>query len=250
MNPFERWDEWEWEKAAHELGRQETYNTWYSGNSYTGPKYYFSDKGPPKNFVEKWTGSQKRVVLAALLFLTVIFSAKGEDIVSRGVYTVYRNGMDNGSIYTALNTMARDAMGLTETESIPVDAGLNGIFYPPVAGVVKVGFNGKGYNGQVSRGIEIESALGTPVLCPEEGVVLEVKENEVMGRTVRINFGGGWEGVLGNLGEVLVKRGEPVAMGEQIGTVGMTSCRNKPWLYFELLKNGKPVDPIPCLFQK
>jgi septal ring factor EnvC (AmiA/AmiB activator) len=105
------------------------------------------------------------------------------------------------------------------------------------------------FAGEKSKGIEIESSIGTPVLCPEEGVILEVSENEKMGRMVRINFGNGWEGVLGNLGDVTVKQGDPVSMGYKIGTVGIGSLREKPWLYLELLKNGKPVNPIPYLIQ-
>lgn len=252
MNPFERWDDWEWEKAAQEIGRNHRYNDRYDRDNHDSKKYYFKEDSS-KNVLDKFTGSQKRVILSALMFLTIVFSARGEDFVSHNVYSIYRAGMDSGNLYTALNSMAKEAMGVPmETpgeDSIPVDSQIEGIFYPPVAGAVKVGFQGKDYNSNPSKGIEIESSLGTPVLCPEEGVVLEVSESDTQGRVIRINFGNGWEGVLGNLAEVTVEQGTPVSMGMKLGTVGINSERQKPWLYLELLKNGLPVNPLNYLIQ-
>ncbi|HHV65149.1 MAG TPA: M23 family metallopeptidase [Peptococcaceae bacterium] len=248
MNPFERWDDWEWEKAAHEIGRNyKYYERDEPGYRRDRPYYYRSES--PGDFLDRFTGSQKRVVLSALLFLTIVFSAKGDDLVSQSVYSFYRTGMDSGSLYTTLNSLAKEAMGIQGEESIPVNFPIEEIFYPPVAGAVKVGFQGKNYLGEVSRGIEIESSLGTPVLCPQEGVVLEISESLALGRKIRINFGNGWEGILGNLGDVAVEQGSPVAMGTKLGTVGISSAQQKPWLYFELLKNGEPVNPLHYLIQ-
>lgn len=249
MNPFERWDDWEWEKAAHEIGRGQRYNDRFYDEGRGGRRYYSSGK-ESKNVLDKWTGSQKRVALSALMFLTIVFSARGGDFVSQNVYSVYRTGMDSGNLYTTLNSMAKEAMGIpVEEDSMKVNVQIQGIFYPPIAGAVKVGFQGKDFNGESSKGIEIESSLGSPVLCPEEGVVLEVSENDKLGRIIRINFGNGWEGLLGNMGEVTVKQGDPVSMGLKLGTVGISSVRQKPWLYLELIKDNQPVNPITYLIQ-
>lgn len=247
MNPYERWDDWEWEKAAQSIGHDYKYDGRYDQNGIPRDKYYINK--PSRDFLESITGSQKRVVLSALLFLTVIFSSRGEDLFSQSVYAVYRNGMDSGNFYAAMNSMAKEAIGIQQSEGLAVSAGIQELFYPPVAGIVKVGYRGSGINGELSRGIEIESALGKEVLCPGEGVVLEVSESESLGRVIRVNFGDGWEGILGNLGGVSVKRGDPVSMGLKLGTVGVSSSRQKPWLYFELIKDGKVVNPLNYLIQ-
>lgn len=244
MNPFERWDDWEWERAAQELGRDYRYR---ESDRDEGRRYYFNERR--KDFLEILNGSQKRVLLSALLFLTIVFSARGEDLISQNVYAGYRNGMDSGNLYTVLNSMAKEAMGLPGADGMKVNSLIQAIFYPPVAGKVRVGFEGKDINGEPSRGIEIESSLGTPVLCPEEGVVLEVGQSESLGRTIKIDFGNGWVGILGNLGDILVKQGDPVTMGYKLGTVGINSARQKTWLYFELLKNGQTVNPLQYLIQ-
>ncbi|RNC29939.1 MAG: Murein hydrolase activator EnvC [Candidatus Dichloromethanomonas elyunquensis] len=245
MNPFERWDDWEWEKAAQAIGRDHSENN----RDYPRGKRYYFNQSTPKNILEQLNGSQKRVILSALFFLTVVFSTKGEDFLSQSVHSVYKNSMDSGNLYTSLNSMAKEAMGVPNQESTPVNNQIQGIFYPPVAGPVKVGFQGKNFEGALSQGIEIESSLGTPVFCPNEGIVLESSQNNMFGKYIKINFGNGWEGVIGNLGEVSIKKGDPVSMGLRIGTVGINGSRQKPWLYLELSKNGKPVNPIPYLIQ-
>jgi murein DD-endopeptidase MepM/ murein hydrolase activator NlpD len=246
MNPFERWDDWEWERAAQEIGRDQR---GYDRDNQRERRYYFEGGGPSKDFLEILNGSQKRVILSALLFLTIVFSSRGEDFLSQHVYSFYRTGMDSGNLYTALNSMAKEAMGIPGGDSMAVNAQVQGIFYPPVAGAVKVGFERKSFDGGISSGIEIESSLGTPVLCPQEGVVLDVSINESLGKMIKINFGNGWTGIIGNLGEVHVQQGDPVSMGLKLGTVGLSSTRQKPWLYLEIQKNSKPVNPIPYLIQ-
>ncbi len=246
MNPFDRWDDWEWERAAQEIGRD---HRKYDQDNQRGRRYFYDSGVPSKNFLEILNGSQKRVVLSALLFLTIVFSSKGEDFISQHVYSFYRTSMDSGNLYAALNSMAKEAIGIPGGDSMAVNAQVQGIFYPPVAGAVKVGFGGKSFDGGISSGIEIESSPGTPVLCPQEGVVLDVSMNEGLGTMVKINFGNGWTGIIGNLGGVHVQQGDPVSMGLKLGTVGLSSVRKKPWLYFELQKNSKPVNPILYLIQ-
>jgi len=259
MDPFERWDDWEWERAAREIGRENRMNSDARNRSAgrgsrpgrgrgPGERYYFSGDRA-QYFMDRFSGSQKRVALAALLFLTIIFSSKGEDFFSRAVYSFYQGAMESGDLYAVMNAMAKEAIGISDTGDTAVNAPVQAIFYPPVGGAVKVGYKGLDFSGSLSQGIEIESSLGTPVLCPQEGVVQEVGDDSKLGRMVRINFSNGWEGVIGNLGDVQVKKGDPVVMGTKIGTVGISSPRQKPWLYLELRQNGKAVNPLNYLIQ-
>lgn len=245
MNPFERWDDWEWERAAQEIGRD---HEPFGQRDFQRNRTSYFEKRPTKDILEILNGSQKRVILSALLFLTIIFSSRGEDAVSQGVYAFYKTGIESGNLYTSLNTMAKEAIGIPGAEGLAVNTQMEGIFYPPVAGALKVGF-GKEHEGQISRGIEIASSLGTPVLCPEEGVVLEVSKDPRLGNFIRINFGNGWEGIVGNLGEVTVSQGDPVSMGLKLGTVGLKPESQNPWVYLELMKDGKPMNPLQYLIQ-
>ena len=64
----------------------------------------------------------------------------------------------------------------------------------------------------------------------------------------------GYESVYCGLsGEVDVKAGDEVEIGEIIGTTGNTSVieiGQEPHLHFEVLKDGKTVDPIKLISGK
>ena len=244
VNPFERWDDWEWEKAAREVGgergihpRWETTRTKSSGLRWG-------------NLVRNWPGSQKRVLLAAFLFLTVFFSARGSDPVSQAVHAVYRGVIGSGNYYASLNAMAKQAAGMgNPVKSLPVDAKMQGKFLPPLSGPVMAEFGAVSSDGKgsIHNGIDVGSALGSPVVAPFRGVVTFVGDDPQMGRLVKLDLGDGWSAWLGNLGDVSVGQGDKVEAGTKLGTVGLSAPLKKPWLHFELRHNNRPVNPLPYL---
>ena len=253
MNPFERWDDWEWERAAQEVGKEHD-----RGRSGSSNQSWGSFRRPAKkrsgNMLDHWKGTQKRTLLSALLFLFVFFSANSTDPFSGMIHSMYRSGMDSGNYYQALNGMAKEALslgGVTST-STPVDAKMLGRFSPPISGPVMAAFGEEGEGGSnpvgsIHEGIDVGSALGTSVTVPADGVVTIVGEDAQLGKIVKVEFGDGWTIVLGNLGEIYVQQGQRVFRGDVLGTVGLTAPLRKPWLHFELRKNSQAVDPIPYL---
>ncbi|MDA8228153.1 MAG: peptidoglycan DD-metalloendopeptidase family protein [Desulfitobacterium hafniense] len=247
MNPFERWDDWEWEKAAREVGRERGIRS--SGWEIKSER---SQKGSKlTSLVNNFTRFQKRSLLAALMFLTVVFSAQGEDFISKGVYKVYRSAMGSGNYYASLNSMAKEvfSLGGIQTKSTPVDAKMQGKFLPPISGPVVAGFGQASADGKgtLHNGIDVSSSLGIPVVSPYLGAVTAVGEDPQLGKIVKLDLGDGWSATLGNLGDIYVKQGQKVEGGQMIGTIGLSAPLKKPWLHFELRKNGKPVDPLPYL---
>ena len=130
MDPLQRWDDWEWERAAQEIGRSKRYKSFEDDKR--SRRYYFAEE--EKSFIDKWTGSQKRIVLSALLLLSVVFSSRGDDFFSQTVYAFYKMGMESGNLYSSLNTMAKEVIGITGSESMAVNAPVEELFYPPVPG--------------------------------------------------------------------------------------------------------------------
>lgn len=248
MNPFERWDDWEWERAIQEVGKEQ-------GRGKSMPRYnqYNHHRSPAKrgrgDFFNHWNSIQKRTLLSGLLFLMVFFSASSSDQVSLAVHSIYRGAMDSGNYYTALNNMAKEALSLggVSNEIVAVDLKMKGKFLPPISGPVMAGFGVVGSDDSVHQGLDVGSALGIPVVTPASGVVTLVGEDPQLGKLVKIDFGDGWTTVLGNLGEINVQKGQRIEKGEKVGTVGLSAPLKKPWLHFELRKNNQPIDPIPYL---
>lgn len=246
MDPYERWDDWEWERAAKEVGRERgiRQENWPPKRTYKSKRKRF---GP----LYTWTGLQKKATLSVFFFLMIFFASKGEDLVSKGIYAAYRGSVENGNVYTAMNAMALQVLGMSgmEAESTPVDASMKGKFLPPVSGKVMAGFgqtDGKGES-SIHNGIDVGSALGIPAVSPYQGVVTKIGEDPQLGRTITVDFGDGWSGVLGNLGDISVQSGQRVEAGQVLGTVGLSAPLKKTWLHFELRKDGKPVDPLPYI---
>lgn len=254
MNPFERWDDWEWERAIHEVGKER-------GGRDSGAPYqrhsrsYQSPKKPGwGNFFKYWNGTQKRAALAAMLFLLVFFSANSSDPFSAAIHSIYQSVMTSGNYYSTLNGMAKETLsigGLTN-KSVPVDAKMQDRLLAPISGQVMAAFGiagegGTKAQGSVHNGIDVGSVLGTTVVSPAAGVVTLVGTDPQLGKVVKIDLGDGWTTLLGNLGDISVQEGQRIEKGQSLGTVGLSAPLKKPWLHFELRKNNQPVNPIPYL---
>jgi len=97
------------------------------------------------------------------------------------------------------------------------------------------------------HGIDIGSASGTPVRSPAPGLVVTASARGRLGKHVALDHGNGVESLYGHLEAVDVKAGERVAKGQVIGRVGSTGRSTGPHLHYELLVEGKAVDPRPFL---
>jgi len=94
------------------------------------------------------------------------------------------------------------------------------------------------------KGVDIPAAYGTPVLCPQDGVVTYVGPNGNLGQTVEIRHDLGWSTLYAHLQlQVPVQVGQQVKLGQTIGYVGMTGFTTGPHLHYEIHLNGIPVDP-------
>ena len=70
------------------------------------------------------------------------------------------------------------------------------------------------------------------------------------GLTVIVDHGGGWLTVYGHASALLVEKGEAVRRGQKIAVVGDSGSLRGPYLYFELRKDGRPVDPLGWLHSR
>jgi len=117
----------------------------------------------------------------------------------------------------------------------------------PVEGKIRERFGRKidpTFGTRVQRsGIEIAAEPGTPVRTVGKGKVLFAGWLPGYGQVVIVDHGAASVSVSGYLEEVAVKADDSLAGGEIIGSVGETGSLNGPGLYFELRRDGKPVDP-------
>jgi murein DD-endopeptidase MepM/ murein hydrolase activator NlpD len=114
--------------------------------------------------------------------------------------------------------------------------------------------------GEISRnfseehtGIDISAPLYSPVIAAAGGKVVSAGWDTTYGNYVVIEHSPNYKTFYGHLYSLNVKLGENVKGGEIIGTVGSTGRSTSPHLHYEVIFNGKPVDPmayLPTRFDK
>jgi murein DD-endopeptidase MepM/ murein hydrolase activator NlpD len=93
------------------------------------------------------------------------------------------------------------------------------------------------------KGLDIAGRMGTPILAPADGQVIYASQKRSLGLAVKLGHGYGIETVYGHLSEILVKSGETVKRGQQLGMMGSTGRSTGPHLHYAVVVNGKAVNP-------
>lgn len=92
-------------------------------------------------------------------------------------------------------------------------------------------------------GVDLAANLGTPVKATAAGVVRFTGTSGGYGVSVFLDHGAGVESRYGHLQKIGVTRGQRVERGQLIGLTGNTGRSTGPHLHYEVLVNGRPVDP-------
>jgi murein DD-endopeptidase MepM/ murein hydrolase activator NlpD len=123
----------------------------------------------------------------------------------------------------------------------------NGEFCSPVSGRIIEGFGNTG-NGQRNDGINIAAPVGTPIHAAADGVVSYAgNELKGYGNLILIKHDDGFVTAYAHANSIGVARGQRVAKGDVIGTVGQTGDVDQPQLHFEIREGMKPLDPRPLI---
>ena len=93
----------------------------------------------------------------------------------------------------------------------------------------------------------IGGEVGETITASAAGIVTNIEETAQTGTTVTLDMGNGYTAVYGQLTDVPFSTGDYVNAGEMIGNLSEPTkyySVEGPNLYFEILKDGEPVDPM------
>ncbi len=103
--------------------------------------------------------------------------------------------------------------------------------------------------GQIHPGIDIAIPTGSYIRAAGAGRVMDVGEDSIYGKYVRIDHDNGYETLYGHASDTSVELGEDVRKNEVIALSGSTGVSTGPHLHFEILLEGETVDPLGLVEQ-
>ncbi|MBL0374921.1 murein hydrolase activator EnvC [Rhizobium sp. KVB221] len=124
----------------------------------------------------------------------------------------------------------------------------------PVAGDVLRSFGDEDGTGHAAQGLTVAAGPGLVVTAPADGWVMFAGPFRSYGQMVIMNAGENYHIVLSGMDMVTARQGQFVVAGEPIGQMGakriasaagLNLVTDRPTLYIEFRKDGKPVDSRP-----
>ena len=94
------------------------------------------------------------------------------------------------------------------------------------------------------KGVDFAGAAGSKVVAVAAGVVTWAGERSGFGKLIEINHGDGYVTRYAHNQKTLVSVGETVKRGEPVALMGSTGRSTGPHVHFEVLHNGRQVDPL------
>jgi murein DD-endopeptidase MepM/ murein hydrolase activator NlpD len=116
--------------------------------------------------------------------------------------------------------------------------------------IMRSGFGGRrhpilGYV-KMHTGVDWATAYGTPIFASGNGVLEKVGMEGGYGKYIRIKHNNGYETAYGHMSAFAkgMEEGKRVRQGQVIGFVGSTGMSTGPHVHYEILVNGRFVDPM------
>jgi murein DD-endopeptidase MepM/ murein hydrolase activator NlpD len=116
--------------------------------------------------------------------------------------------------------------------------------------IMRSGFGGRrhpilGYV-KMHTGVDWATPYGTPIFASGNGIVEKVGREGGYGKYVRLKHNNGYETAYGHLSAFAkgLEPGKRVRQGQVIGFVGSTGQSTGPHVHYEILVNGRFVDPM------
>lgn len=102
---------------------------------------------------------------------------------------------------------------------------------------------------KLHTGVDFTAKIGTEIFASGDGKVVEVKNSYTgYGQHVIIDHGFGYKTLYAHMSKFKVRKGQTVKRGDIIGLVGSTGTSTGPHLHYEVIKNGRQIDPANFFF--
>ena len=99
-------------------------------------------------------------------------------------------------------------------------------------------------------GVDVAGGYKTPIISPAKGEVTRIVKDRILGNTIRIRHRKDMRTTYGHLHSIAVKEGEHVERGQVVGYMGNTGRSTGTHVHYEIVKNGKAMDPMNYILDR
>ncbi len=101
------------------------------------------------------------------------------------------------------------------------------------------------------KGVDLAARSGNKIKVMARGKVTQVKHsNTGYGNLVVVDHGNGFVTKYAHMSKIYVTKGDQLDINDAVGEVGSTGRSTGPHLHYEILYQGRPVDPMPFMQAK
>ncbi|WP_243018064.1 MULTISPECIES: peptidoglycan DD-metalloendopeptidase family protein [Candidatus Cardinium] len=98
---------------------------------------------------------------------------------------------------------------------------------------------------RMHEGVDFAAPIRTPIYAAADGYVKWIQEHKKgYGNHVLIEHGNGFQTHYAHMHTIIIKQGQRITRGQQIGTVGNSGDATGPHLHYEVYCNGRRVNPV------
>lgn len=201
------------------------------------------------------------IVSAIIVIAALVIKLIGGTVHSQAATWFYDNYNNSVFINTADGTIPyNDNIKLKETSTPTPDIEINeneditqklkkNITEPLKEAVITSGFGSRELNGeeQNHKGIDLGADKGTEIYAAFDGTVTISKEDPSYGNYIVISHADKVKTLYAHCSKLLVKKGAKIKAGDKIALVGATGDAEGNHLHFEVLIDGKNIDPSKLL---
>ncbi len=203
---------------------------------------------------------KRKSYLIPTLYLLFLFSVTVGIYFTKKAYDKYTNTVDMENITFVTNTILNRTIPIINTVEK-----INNPYSQENMKIARYYYNASDNEEQKAKSIVFYADTYMPntgidyyleetfdVLSIYDGTVIDVSEDELLGKTVKVRHNGEVISVYQSLGEVDVSRGDVILSGQKIGTSGKNNIDKElgNHLHLEIYKSGETIDPLKCIGKK